>query len=264
MLSKKLIACFIVLSLNTYAEEKKVKEECQSTKEFITTLNYLKNKKEYGIEEKKSIEISSFVASGCNGAANRFIQTMNFLTDAEVPTNLALVNAKNVALENDQVYNNFVTIFKKIYVEKYFDLTAAKSLKMASELTVKMDKEPSKVLEDFNTLGDFCMGRNGVDLGYEKCSEFIFKTLIKSKDLNVSIGKQAIEFFDFLTKEEKGPKLTVANALLEIEKVVEFGPNGMTNYRDGFSFALNNQGLNYGNIEAMKFAYDMAYKSFKK
>lgn len=252
------------ISLYTFAETDKPTQECLSTREFVTTLNFLKSKKELSIEDKKAVEIASFVSNGCTGAANRFIQTTSFLIDAEIPSNQAIVVAKNISQENDMVFNNFLSIFKKIYIEKYFDLPATKSLKMATDLTVKMKKDSSKVLEDFNALGEFCLNRNGLDLGFEKCSNFIFTILIKSKDINVSISKPSIEFYDFLVKEEKGPKLSTLKALTQIENIIEFGANGILNFNQAYSFATNADGLNIGTEPALKFAEEMAHKSIKK
>lgn len=246
------------------AEEKKIIDTCTSTKEYITTQGYLKDKKEYALDDKKIAEIANVVAGGCTGAAARFIQTMNFLVDAEVPANQALNYSKTIALEDDVIFNNFVSIFKKIYVEKYFDLTTTKSLKMASELTAKMDREPKVVLEDFNMLADFCMNEKELDLGYDRCADFVLKTLINSKDMKTSIGKSALEFFDFLVRDQQGPKISTLKALEEIEKVSTFGNMGFVNYKEGFVFSNSEKGMNLKNEEAMKFAYDMASKSIKK
>lgn len=263
MLLNKIVIALAMVSLNVFAIETTPQIDCHSTKEFITTLNYLKGQKEFGIEEKKAIEISEKIAAGCDGAANRFIQTLIFLTDAEVPSKLAITSASNIALKTDQVFNNFTTIFKKIYVEKYFDLSASKSLKMASELTLDMEKDSSIVIEDFNTLGDFCLSSNGLDLGYDKCADFIFNTLQKSKTLNISISKDAIEFFDYLVKENKGPKLTVLNATTVIENTVEFGPTGVSNYKEAFNFASSTSGLSLSTKDSLKFANEMAKKTIK-
>lgn len=253
-----------VVFFNLRAEEKKIIDNCTSTKEFITTQGYLKDKKEYALDDKKITEISNVVAGGCTGAASRFIQTMNFLVDAEVPANQALSYSKTIALEDEVIFNNFVSIFKKIYVEKYFDLSTTKSLKMASELTAKMDRDPKIVLEDFNTLADFCMNEKELDLGYDRCADFVLKTLINSKEMKASIGKAALEFFDFLVRDQQGPKLSTLKALEEIERVSSFGNTGFANYKEGFVFSNSEKGMNLKNEEAMKFAYDMASKSIKK
>lgn len=261
------IVIFVLLLLaatGLKAQDTKGSENCQSTKEYVTTLNYLKAKKEYGLEDKKSQEIAHYVSSGCNGAAGRFIQTMNFLTDAEVPTNLSLQHAKIISQESDIIYSNFVTIFKKIYVEKFFDLPAGKSLKIAGDLTAKMDKDAKFVMEDFDALGDFCLGQKGLDLGYDKCSDFIFNVLTKTKNISSTIHKAAIESFDFLVKEENGPKISVIKALAEIEKISEFGNSGFSNYKEAYLFGSSEKGLNLKNGEAMTFAADMARKTFKK
>jgi hypothetical protein len=252
------------IAFSAFAEEKKIIENCTSTREYITTQGYLKDKKEYALDDKKIAEVANIVAGGCTGAASRFIQTMSFLVDAEVPANQALNYSKTIALEDDVIFNNFISIFKKIYVEKYFDLSTTKSLKMASELTAKMDREPKIVLEDFNTLADFCMNEKELDLGYDRCADFVLKTLVNSKEIKASIGKAALDFFDFLVRDQQGPKISTLKALEEIEKVSLYGNTGYLNYKEAFVFSNSEKGMNLKNDEAMKFAYDMASKSIKK
>ena len=108
------------------------------------------------------------------------------------------------------------------------------------------------------------MAQNGLDLDYNKCADFVHQVLMNSKDVDSTIGKQALEFFDFLIKDEKGPKMNSKEALKEVERLVAFGPNGFTNYMTGFAFAINPKGLNLGISPATKFAEEMANLSIKK
>ena len=120
------------------------------------------------------------------------------------------------------------------------------------------------MIDDFNILGDFCLSKNGLDLNYEKCSQFIFNVLTNTKNSQEKIGKSSIDFFEYLVRDEKGPKMSATKALTEIEKTVEFGSNGFANFIQAYAFAISTQGLNYSNESSLKFAREMAIKSFKK
>src|SRR5688572_3898868 len=45
---------------------------CQSTREFVTTLEYLRDQKQLGLDEREGRKIAYEVAKGCTGAARRF------------------------------------------------------------------------------------------------------------------------------------------------------------------------------------------------
>jgi hypothetical protein len=263
----KLIAIFIMFmsyQVNTYCTETKKNSECLSSREFITSLNFLRSKPELGLNEKNSLNLAEFISSGCTGSAERFIKTLNLLTNAEIPSTMALPVAKRISQAEDQDSDNFQAIFKKVYIEKFFDLPAEKSLTFAEELTGKMDKDSSKMIDDFNVLSEFCLSRNGLDLGLKNCADIIFKVLTKTKNVNAKIGKEYLDLFNFLTANEKGPKLSSLKAIEEAGKVIEFGPAGITNFIQGYQFAISEKGLKSGVKEALEVGNKMASFTFKK
>lgn len=260
-----LVTSLILAFTNLHAEETKAKViECKSSKEFITTFNFLKNKKEFELDEKSMLSVAQKVSLGCNDSANRFIKILNNLLEAEVNSKKAIEIAIKVANEDNFYSENFLDIFKKLYVEKYFDLPVDKALQYTIELTPKMEKEPKKNLEDFNLLTSFCMGKNELDLTVEKCALFVKNTLISSKDFNNTIAKDAISFYDFLVKDDKGPHMKTMEALKTIEETVKYGPTSFANFQETFSFAMSPNGLSKDNSTALKLAKEITSQSFKK
>ncbi len=251
----------LVVSTNIFSLEIK---RCDSSKEFITSYNYLKDKKELELPVKSIFSHAKEISANCTGAANRFIQTVNFLVDAEIPSSEALKKGKSISALSDQHLEAFLSIFKKIYIEKYFDLSAIKSLKIASELTENTKKSPAKILTDFEILGEYCMGKEGLELGFEKCSDFIASTLSNSNEYDETISESVISFIDFLTKEEKGPKLPINQALVETEKTALYGISGFNNFKEGFIFSFSEKGLGLGLKESLDLGRDLSKNAIKK
>jgi hypothetical protein len=258
------ITAFLIFSQGVYAESNIKTEECLSTREYITTLKFLNKKVELGLNEKDKLALADFVSNGCTGAAERFIKTLNLLIEAEVPSNNALPVAKEISQGSDKGAENYQAIFKKVYVETFFDLPAKVSLEFANELTGPMEKESSKMIEDFNILSDFCLNRTGLDLGLAKCSDLIKNVLGKTKNLNITIAKDYINLFDFLNSNEKGPKLSSSEAVSTAEKIIIYGPVGASNFIEGYQFSLSENGLKSKIPAAISFGQKMAAKTFKK
>lgn len=248
-----------LLSIQVFAEEKNLPPvDCSSTKEFITTYNFLKDKKELELKEDKIFEISKSVSKTCTDGAKRFIQSLDFLIDAEIPSKNALLTAKDLAGKSNTVVDNFYNIFKTVYVEKYFDLPAEKALKISTELTFNLDQDPNILIEDFKNLAEFCTEEQGVDLSYATCSDFIHKVLMNSEKFKGSIAQNVILTFEFITTDEKGPKLKVPQALKEIEEISKFGNQSFSNFKDAYEFAISEKGLNLKEDKAISFAKEMA------
>ncbi len=249
----------LLISTTLVAEEKNPNlEKCTSTKEFITTYNYLKDKKEFELKDDKVIELSKAVSKTCTDGAKRFIQSIDFLVDAEIPTKSALNTAKDLAGKSNTVVDNFYNIFKTVFVEKYFDLPADKALKISSDLTFNLDQDPKTLIEDFKKLAEFCTEEQGADLSYTVCADFIHKVLMNSEKFKDSIALNVVSTFEFLTTDQKGPKLKVPQALKEIEEISKYGNHSFDNFKDAYEFAMSEKGLNLKEEKAISFAKEMA------
>lgn len=237
---------------------------CSASKEYITTVNYLRDHKEYGLEDKQIREIADTVSSGCTDSALRFVKVMDLLTKASLPSELALSEAKRLALKSNAEGDNFVSIFRRIYLEKFFDLSANEALNLAKKLTFELERDHLRVMNDFNILSDFCLGRKGMDLSLSKCAEIIGNIVPKGEDNSNSIAKSFVDLIDFMTMDDKGPQMTLLKAVDEAAKVLEFGSRASDNYVLAYRFAISEKGLALPGAEASKFATNMASKSIKK
>ncbi|MBI2520710.1 MAG: hypothetical protein HYV97_09840 [Bdellovibrio sp.] len=245
------------------AADEAAQRNCLSTREYITSLNYLREQKSLGLEEKSARNLADIVSKGCTGAAQRFIKTSNLLIQAELPSSLAISTAQELSGQSDQVADNFAQIFAKVYLEKFFDLPASEALRLARNLALLSERNPSKVLEDFTILSDFCLSRKGLDLPLTKCLALIEKVLPQGRDQEDSIAQAYIKLFEFLSGQEKGPKLATLKALEESTKTISYGPNSLENFTQAYLFAISPTGLGLSYMQAVDFAQKMAARTVK-
>ncbi|MEK6624968.1 MAG: hypothetical protein AABY86_08370 [Bdellovibrionota bacterium] len=254
---KRIILTILLISFEGIADDVPVRN-CLSTREYITSLNYLREQKSLGLEEKDSRNLADLISKGCTGAAQRFIKIINLLIKAELPSKLAISTAEEICNKSDQVAENFAQIFAKVYLEKFFDLPATEALRLARNLALQLERKAIKVLEDFTILSDFCLSRKGLDLPFTQCLSLIEKVLPQGREQEDSIARAFVKLFEFLTSEEKGPKMATNKALDEAKKTIAHGPNGVENFMLAYLFATNPTGLGLPYIQAIEFAQKMA------
>ncbi len=84
---KRLAPLFLFSTLSlAAASETKAPVPCLATREFITTLEYLCEHKEFSLPETDAQAFAHKISAGCTGASKRFIRTNNVLVKAGVPT----------------------------------------------------------------------------------------------------------------------------------------------------------------------------------
>lgn len=237
---------------------------CSTSKEYITTLNFLRDHKEFGLEEKGIQSIADNVSKGCTDSALRFIKATDMLVKASLPTATALEEGQRLAVKSNAEAENFVTIFKRIYLEKFFDLPASDALSLAKKITVELERDHIRVMSDFNELSDFCLNRKGLDLSLKTCSDMIGQIIPKGEDKAPSIAKAFVDLVEFMTVDSKGPQIPLKKAIDESIAVLDHGSRAADNYILAFKFAISEKGLAMKNTDAMAFSSTMASRSIIK
>jgi len=200
------------------------KNACSTSKEYITTLNFLRDHKEFGLEEKGIQSIADNVSKGCTDSALRFIKATDMLVKASLPTVTALEEGQRLAVKSNAETENFVSIFKRIYLEKFFDLPASDALALAKKITMELEHDHVRVLSDFNELSDFCLNRKGLDLSLKTCSDMIGKIIPKvelERD-HVRVLSDFNELSDFCLNR-KGLDLSLKTCSDMIGKIIPKG-----------------------------------------
>lgn len=242
-------------------EQNEFKEQCSAAKEYVTTLNYLREHKEFSIQQTDALKVASDVSKGCSGASLRFIQVVTLLTKAGIDSGTAVVTGKEFAFQTDDKTQSFISIFKGSFLKKFLDMDLLSSKKIALELTVGLKKAPQIVGEDFAAIANFCAQNQGLDLPKTQCAEYALKVIKDADQFEGPIAPPFLELFNFLTNESAGPKATTYDALKLAESVLKYGPIAKDNFVTAYRFAISKKGLDIGRNEAIVFATQMASQS---
>lgn len=246
------------------AKPKKNFHECLSTREFITTLNFLRKHTEFAIKEKDAVYVADQVSQGCTGAAKRFIQVTNLLTKAKLATKQAIETALKFALASPAETKTFIIIFKEAFLKKYLDLDLMTSVNLAVSLSIDSKGDAKKYKKDFQRLVEFCISTENLDLPKPRCAQMSSRITKLGKDYKKGSSEPFIELYRFLISTDDGPSLPTFDALKVAEEVIGHGPAARKNFRQAYKYATSESGLDFDKSRAIKFARKMASRSIKK
>jgi hypothetical protein len=236
---------------------------CLSTREFVTTLEFLREHKEFSLSEQDARLLSEKVSDGCTGASKRFIQVLNVLVKAGVPTKKAIEIGLKFGQSSDDKTAAFLTIFKGSYIESLLDLDVNQAMKIALELSDTYEGKSKLVEKNFNLLVEFCVDKKSLDLPLPECARLAARVVKNGSDHEFYISNEFISLFNYLT-DEKAANLPTFEALVVSEFVTKFGPEAKKNFIPAYEYAVNKKGLDRSVKDAIEFGKTMASKSVKK
>jgi hypothetical protein len=234
---------------------------CTSTREYITTLEFLRTKKELGMEEAESRRVARKVAKGCTGAASRFIRVASVLSGSGLGPHDSLTKGLEFAARDDREAETFVTVFRQAYLEQGLDLDLRASLKMADELTREFEGNTLGVRDDFERLLTFCASASSLNLPKPQCGTFAARLARAGQRWSGGISQPFLRAFEFMREEIAGPKLATGKALELSEKLVSAGPDAPDNFITAYKYATKRKGLDLAVEPALKFATEMGLET---
>lgn len=253
------LLCFLALS--SLATVKPT--TCLSSREFVTTVNYLRERKDLGLQKKSIVDIADKVSKGCSGASQRFINIVKVLSKVGIDSASAVKSALKFAEKEDQVTEAFINTFKKAYSPDFLDLDALNAMRISLELSANFQGDPKKAKEDFEKLAHFCKNKKSLDLPLPRCSQLALDITKKGEKFDSNIAEPFIKLVNFLLKDGKGPKQSIGDALKTAEELISYGPTSNKNFQEAYIFAIDKKGLAYTELDAIKFAKVMAKRSLK-
>lgn len=256
------IAYALAPELTMASEETNKVNHCLSTREFITTLEFLRDHKELGLGEASARAVSHKVSEGCTGASKRFIQVNNVLLKAGVPSKRSLETAQTFALKSDEKTNAFLTVFKGAFIEELLDLDVNNALSIALEVSETYEGKSSMAEKNFGQLVTFCLDRKSLDLPLLECARMGSRVIKNGSPFAFDITSDFISLFNYLTDPKKGNVVTF-EALAVAEYVTKFGPEAKKNFIQAFEYALSKNGLDAPVKDAIEFGKTMASRSSK-
>ena len=138
-------------------------KSCYASREYITTLRYLRQHDEFKIPEPQAQSIADWVSQNCDGAAKRFIQVNNLLIRSGVSTTQALRKAMEFAAATPKQVEVYIELFRKAYLREGLDLDLATSTKLAEDLSLYFNGDPKNALSDFQLLSEACLESDGFE-----------------------------------------------------------------------------------------------------
>ena len=237
-------------------------QTCTSTREFVTTLEFLRAHKEFSVHESDAKKIAHFVTTGCTGASARFIKVVNLLTKARLSIVSALNLAREFAISDDTTTDAFIAIFRLSYLSDVLDLDVKTSLDIAQGLSVRFSGHTKKILPDFTALVEFCMQEKGLGLPVPKCALLAESISKLGENFKDPISGPFIKLYHF-NRSKKGPGLPLFDAIKVAQDVLQNGPAASDNFIQAFKYATSKGGLGLEAKQAVKFAQKMAANTIK-
>jgi hypothetical protein len=241
------------------ATEKLENQFCSTTKEFITTYEYLKTKETY-FQPKWAQKTARDVSVGCKGAAVRFIKVFELMTKADAYGQDAADLGILAANSTDEVTESFIETFQKSFLKKYLDLDLASSVKLAKGLSFKYEGKVKNAEDDFGKLVKFCTSETDLNLSKPVCAKMAYRVALYGQNTPNGIFPAFKRSFQFLTSSA-GPKVTTETALKVSEKLVKVSPMAVYNFVKAYEYGMKEKGLGLQVAEAVQFATYLGEKS---
>jgi hypothetical protein len=252
-----LILFLVLLSISGFSATKVENPPCESTKEFITSFEFLRSEKEMSLSGDISLKYATEVAKGCSGAAKRFIQTMTSLRKTDLGLTDVLEASQEIAKKDDATAEVFNGLFRKLYAQDGYDLDLKSSLELAKSLSLNFPGNAKTGLDDFDQVSAFCIGKRSLDLPIKQCAELSQRIALLGGKHETSVGSKFIESFQYLTKAN-GIGLPVKDALVLGEELLQKHPLAFTNFKQAYEYAISSSGMNADKKSAIAFAQKMA------
>lgn len=229
---------------------------CESSKEFISTIEYLRNQKSFVLPDSEIFKAALSISENCNGASYRFQKMINTLVATGVDHNHALKFSIQYSQEDSASVDAFLSLFQGLVLEKKFNLPFYQAFETAKFFAESSKGNKSELKKDFLGFLGFCFDDpNGTMLSLDQCRKLSFKYLDLHKNFPNGVFKEFKNLFTFL-RDQKETGLPIASALALTHEVLLNGPGAQKNFIDSYKYGLHN--LNMKPSQALSLSLKMA------
>lgn len=240
------------------AEGKIHSKECESTKEYITAIEFLRDKSEMAAPEPEAQKMALEVAKGCNGSANRFIRIAKLLVRSHFTPKNAIDSANKFILKTDNEADAFVETFLQAFAKENLDMDVVGSAEIAHSLSNEFTGDVKVAASDFKSISLYCMNNKDIlKLNKSECGRLAQRISKKGQNSNQSMAKSFEGLFEYLISK-KGPRLNLDMAIKTTEEVLSVSAKAADNFIQGYKYAISTDGLKLNNPSAIEFAMKMA------
>jgi len=230
---------------------------CDSHREFVTTLEYMRNQDFYELGEQHSRQVAKQVSEGCTGAAKRYVRVYELLKKVEAGARTSIETAVEMAHATDSKVVTFMNVFRNAYSQNKLDLDVANSLKIAKGLSIDYKGDADKAKRDYDRLVAFCLNESKIGGSIPVCASIAFDVAKSAEHFRQPAAPAFIEMYEFL-KNHKKLNFQISKAIEVSKKVVAIHPMAAKNYVAAFEYATSKDGLNIPADQTLAFAYDIA------
>jgi hypothetical protein len=236
---------------------------CETSKEFITTFEFLKKKQIYYRSGDQALATAKKVASGCTGAANRFIRTIKILEKTDLTSGEVLSLAEGAAIRNDEVAEAFLKIYAILFASDGYDLDQNTAMTLARKLSIDYAGDVKMAMKDFEKISEFCQEKEPMKFGKSQCASVAQKFAVVSDKAGMPVADKFISTLQFLVSKN-GPALTTKDSLDLLHELMSRHPQAVVNFRSAYEYAVSEKGLGAHQAEAIKFAKFLASQTLEK
>ena len=258
LLSSLLLSPAILFAGEQAATEKPVFQwDCKADREFITTYEYLRHKKELGLKPNDMRSVAMTVTKGCTGAASAFIKTTELLLKSGFDGKTAIEQARDLAVKGENFANAFQLIFRGAFAKENLDLDSGTALKLARKLTTEFKGDPLVAADDYHTIARYCVASNGLSQSRPECAKLATRLASYSEESKLPVAKAFMSAIDYLTKDHD-INLSTGDALALAEALVAASPEAVESFKNAYDYAASKNGLELGRADAITFAKSVA------
>lgn len=271
------LTTLLVITASASALSAEPAPECPRAREFITTLEFLRQDVSLKVPETQARTVATAVSAGCGGAAQRFIRVAKLLNTSGFGGNDSLEEARALARATDAETDTFIIVFRQAFLGEYLDLDLRASLNLAKSLSTSFEGDTEVARSDFNRIIQLCLsaeGKGGLNLPRPACAQFAADiarigmrgawkpastpTPTNEKKKRPGVSEPFIRALNFLREDPTGPALTSAAALQLAREVVERGPEAEASFVTAYRYASSKKGLDLARAEAIAFARELS------
>ena len=247
----------IITSVSASASFASAKTDCLTTREFITTMEFLRSDDHFKMKDVEAQDTSFAVSAGCTGSAKRFIRIAKTLSMAGANRKSATDVALPFAKLTDEQTDAFVSAFKLSIAEDALDLDFQNSAKIALSISKDYSGDLKFARKDFEKIVELCTDTGRFAIPRKDCGPFAARIARSGAKWEKGAAEPFLETLEFLTSE-KGPTLSGFQAVEWSEKITAQGPSSKENFKQAYQYAISSSGLKLNRSEAVEFAVKMA------
>ena len=238
-------------------DPKEQRKDCESFREYVTTIEFLRDKNEVAMPEADAQKMALDVSKGCTGAANRFIKVTTLLSRSKISGKNAAQSGLKFVMKSDAEMQAFIEIFQKAYLKEFLDMDMMSSVDIAHSLSNDFTGDSTVATKDFNEIAAYCNASSVIKMRKQDCGALAGRIAKKGQNSKLSVAQEFKNQFEFLVSSD-GPKLNINDAIKAAEDTVSISPKASKNFINAYKYAVAKEGLRQTSVQALSFAMQMA------